>query len=79
MQHEASGRIGHGSIFPIAGDGMTYGLHLHTDLILSSGFKIELQKGIFTIALQYLVMSDSDLAIVGGGKVYLHLLVFREI
>ena len=73
------GWIGLGSIFGVARYRMTNGLHLHTNLVLTSSLQFQLQEGIIGVALQHLIAGDRLFAISLRSDIDLHLAVFRQI
>ncbi len=60
MQTETSKRIVAIAVLDIATDRMTYISRVHTYLILTSRFQLELHQRIQLLAIQYTVMSDSQ-------------------
>ncbi len=62
MQAKTADRLHFRAIFGVADDRMSDILHVHTDLVLSTSFKIYLQQGKILTALERLIMGDGFLA-----------------
>lgn len=79
VKHEPLAGIGLRAILRIAGDGVTDGFHLCTDLVLAPRFEGEFHEGVAAVGLQDAVVCDGFFAVHGIGAIDLHAAVFGEV
>lgn len=79
VKHEPLAGVSLRTILRIAGDGVTDGFHLCTDLVLAPRLEGEFHEGVVAVGLQDAIMRDGFFAVHGVGAIDLHAAVFGEV